>query len=482
MSVKISGITVSVLLLFVSSAVAAPSDRRLVEAVKNQNKETVSALLKQHVDVNVPDGDRSTPLAWAARWDDLDTASALLRAGANVNLANDFGVSPLSLACVNGSAPMVELLLKAGASVNAISGTGETPLMIASRTGNVTVVQTLLAHGAEVDAREPSRKQTALMWAVAEGHRDVAQALIEHGANVRARSDNFTPLLFAAREGDVEAARLLLAAGSDVNETAADGSSALVVATVRGHAALAEFLLDHGADPNAGGAGYTALHWAAGTWETQMTGVYGFESWMSGVKTGKPELVKALLAHGANPNVRLAKNPPRFGDSQARGLSLIGATPFALAALAADAGIMRVLAAGGADPLLSTNDHSTPLMLAAGAGRIRGESPVTESQALEAVKLAIELGGDANAANDAGSTALHGVAYLGWDTMVQYLVDHGEKVDVKNKRGDTPVLIAEGKGLRLQGDQHVYKSTSELLIKLGGVDGPDNSGTDRRAP
>ena len=165
-----------------------------------------------------------------------------------------------------------------------------------------------------------------------------------------------------------------------------------------------------------------------------MTGVLGFRSWMmSGVKTGKMELVRALLAHGANPNARLTKNPPRLGDSQARGLSIIGSTPFALAALAADAEMMRVLAAAGADPLLRTSDGSTPLMLAAGAGRIRGESPVTESQAIEAVKVAVELGGDVNAANDAGSGALHGVAYLGWDAMVRYLVDQGERVNVKNK-------------------------------------------------
>jgi ankyrin repeat protein len=463
----------------VSNAVTASRDLRLVEAVKGRNKEAVGALLKQEVDVNVPGDDGSTPLAWAVHWDDLATVDSLLRAGADVNAANDLRVTPLSLACVNGSAPMVELLLKSGAAPNAVIGTGETPLMTAARTGNVEVVQALLAHGAEVDAKEPSHGQTALMWAVAEQHREVAQVLIEHGADVHAHSETFTPLLFAAREGDLDTVRLLLAAGSNVNETASDGSSVLVVATVRDHAALAQFLLDQGADANAAGAGYTALHWAAGTWETALTGVFGFESWMSGLKTGKPELVKALLAHGANPNARLTKNPPKFGDSQARGVSLIGATPFALAALAADAGMMRILAAGGADPLLRTNDNTTPLMLAAGLGRVRGESPVTESQALEAVKLSLELGNDVNAVNDAGSAALHGVAYLGWDAMVQYLVDSGERVNVKNKRGDTPVLLAEGKGLRIQGDLHVYKSTSDLLIKLGGIDEADNSGTDR---
>ena len=167
-----------------------------------------------------------------------------------------------------------------------------------------------------------------------------------------------SPLSCRPQKTCIDAVRLLLAAGASVNETAADGSSPLLLATVRDHAALAEFLLDQGADPNADGAGYTALHWASGTWETALTGVYGFESWMSGVKTGKMELVRALLAHGANPNARLTKNPPRLGDSQARGLSIIGSTPFALAALAADAEMMRVLAAAGADPLLRTSDGS----------------------------------------------------------------------------------------------------------------------------
>lgn len=145
--------------------------------------------------------------------------------------------------------------------------------MTVARAGNAEAVSALLTHGADVNAAETSLGQTALMWAVSQKHLKVARTLIEHKADVHARSKNgFTPLLFAARQGDLEIARLLLANGSDVKEAASDGSSALVVATVRGHAAVAKFLLDQSADPNADGSGYTALHWAAGTWEVQLTG------------------------------------------------------------------------------------------------------------------------------------------------------------------------------------------------------------------
>ena len=466
----------SMTLLLSMVSLAASSDLRLVEAAKKHDTKALRALLKQQADVNTPQADGATALHWAARWDDLETVDLLIRAGAQVNAANDYGVTPLSLACTNRNAAMVEDLLKAGADPSAALSTGETVLMTAARTGNVDVVKALLARGADVTAKEPWRGQTALMWAVSEKHRNVVQVLIEHGADVHARSKSgFTPLLFAAREGDLDTVRMLLAAGANVNEAASDGSSVLLVATVRGDAALAAFLLDQSADPNADGAGYTALHWAAGSWETTLTGGLGFGitaqsgewSTLSGLRgQEKLELVRALLAHGANPNARLAKNPPRLGFSLFR-LKLAGATPFVLAAMSGDASVMRLLAQAGADPRLTMNDGTTPLMVAAGLGRVVNESRVTESSALEAVKLAVELGGDVNAANESGDTALHGVASQGADTIVQFLVDKGAKVNVNNKVGETPLMIAEGK-VRLSSTNTFYKSTAGLLRKLGG--------------
>jgi ankyrin repeat protein len=481
-----------VLLLSVASS-AAGSDRRLVEAVKHQQKDTVRALLKEQVDVNTPEADGATALHWAAFWNDWDTASALIRAGAHPNTANDYGVTPLSLACSNASPAMVETLLKAGANPNAVLSTGETILMTCARTGNVDAVNALLVHGANVNAKEPWQDQTALMWAVAAKHAKVAETLIAHRADIHARSKvraglnniyvaagaadrgrrapegGFTPLLFAAREGSLEAARMLIAAGADVNEAAADGSTPLLVATVRGHVDLVSELLDQGADPNADGAGYTALHWAAGAWETELTGAGGIaterdDEWraLRGLPTGKLELVNTLLARGANPNAQIVKTPPRFGFGGGSRVT-IGATPFLLAAMAGDTSVMRVLVAGGADPGLATKDGTTPVMVAAGFGRFP-ESTVTESRAIEAVALALELGGDVNAVNAAGDTALHGAASISADETIRWLVDHGARVNVKNKRGQTPLTVALGTSIRA-----ASTSTVELLRKLGGA-------------
>jgi ankyrin repeat protein len=359
--------------------------------------------------------------------------------------------------------------LKSGADPNAALPTGETPLMTAARTGRVGAVNALLARGADVHAKERSLEQTALMWAVSEGHTEVARILIEHGADARARSKRgLTSLLLAARQGDVDSTRILLAAGANVNEAASDRLSPLLVSTVRDHAALAVFLLDHGADPDADAPGYTALHWAAGIWETELTGPRGIvterdEEWraLRGVRTGKLELVQALLAHGANPNAQIVKPPQRVGFTRG-GLNLVGATPFLVAAAAGDASLMRILSANGANPRLPTTAHTTPLMAAAGLGRVSAESSVTESSALEAVKLALELGGDVNAVNDAGDTALHGAASMRSDAIVQFLVDRGAAINVKNARGQTPLMNARG------------SSTADLLRNFGaGTAGDD---------
>ena len=459
---------------------AAGDDRRLADAAKRQDPQALRALLDARADVNGRHADGSTALHWAAHWNDLQATTLLIRAGADVNAANDFGVTPLSLACTNGSLPVAQALLDRRANPNAALATGETPLMTAAFTGNAALVDALLAHGANADAKESSQGQTALMWAVSEKHHTVAAALVRHGADLAARSKSgFTPLLFAARVNNLDAIQLLLAAGADINQTSTDGSTALLVATVRGHLAAAKMLLEKGADPNAAGRGFTALHWAAGSWETELTGPRGIatdreEEWkgLRGLEGDKLELVKTLLAHGANPNARLAKPPPRVGFTVFV-VNLNGATPFFLAAMASDAAVMRSLTEAGADPTLSTQGKMTPLMAAAGVGRVLAESRSTEAGTVDAVKAAWALGADdVNAVNAAGDTALHGAAHVRSDEVVRFLAEKGADLNVKNKRGETPLMVSERS--IAAGSEPVFQrtSTGDLLRQLGARDEP----------
>ena len=458
------------------AAVPASSspDLRLVEAVKKQDTAAIRALLKDHVQVNVRQGDGATALHWAAHRDDLETTDLLIRAGANVNAADDLGVTPLSLACANGNYTIVERLLNAGANPNAVMSTGESPLMSAARTGNVRAVKALLAHGANVNAKETAHGQTALMWAVAHQHADVVKSLIEMRADIHARSSTrhrglllgnrylayddtrdvkdveeggFTALLFAARQGDVKSAKLLIEAGANLNESTPDGTSALVLAAHGGRGEFAAFLLDEGADPNAAGSGYAALHAAV-------------------LRSDVP-LAKALLAHGADPDVKLVKGTPvrRYSQDYALNAGLIGATPFWLAARYGDVEMMRVLAAGHANPRFAMPDGTTALMAAivAGAGfgsgvgdrrerylspaqlaeKVDGEDDLTT---LAAAKAAIDLAGDINAINAAGDTALHMAASQGLTALVQLLLDKGAPVNAPNKAGDTALHNAAARG------------------------------------
>ena len=460
----------------VSASGPGEDGRALIAAVRAQDAGAVRALVARGVDVDAARPDGATALHWAAYHDDAGLVDLLVGAGAAVDAANDYGVTPLGLACDNGSAGVVSRLLAAGADPNCSRGTGETALMTCARTGSAAAVGALLAHGADPSAADAWHGQTALMHAAGEGHAEVARMLIEHGAAVDARSKGgFTALLIAAREDEPALVGHLLAAGADVNATAPDGLAPLHVAAVRGHAALAAALLEHGADPNADGPGYTALHWAAGSWHTELTGrLRGIDTdadaeWRSlnGLRAGKLALVDALLAHGADPDVRLRRAPPQFGFASARfRVSLVGATPFLLAAMDADVEVMRRLAGVGADTRAATDEDTTPLMVAAGLGQVPAETRVTAAGSLEAVRLVLALGADVDAANQAGRTALHGAAHIRSDAIVRLLVERGASVNVGDERGITPLMIAEGGG-------HVLLpglgggSTAELLRALG---------------
>jgi len=474
-----------ILCVGLSTTVAAQGER-LVDLARRQDRAGVRVLVASRADVNVAQPDGATALHWAAHWDDVEMAALLLRAGARVDAANDFGVTPLLLASGNGRPAIIALLLEAGADPNLAAASGEVPLMTAARAGSLEAVDALLDRGAEVNYKAPGHGQSALMWAISERHSTVARRLVERGADIRARSaGGYTPLLFAARVGDLESAKTLVAAGADINDKTPDETSALLVAVLRGHTEFAIHLLERGADPNASAPGYTALQWASGSWETELTGpngidAQGAEEWRSlaGVPRGKIELIKALLARGADPNARLAKPPPRVGYTQ---LSIEhrvvgvnpypGATPFLLAAMAGDVDVMRVLADNGADPRLASNDGTTPLMVAAGLGRYLAESRVTEVRALATVKLALELGGDINAVNDSGNAALHGAAQTKANTVIKFLAERGADLSLRNKRGQTALMIADT--VRAGSATVSQKTpTGDLLRSLGAESAP----------
>ena len=463
-------LAVVVPLCLATPVVVSAGDLTLIEAVKQGDQRAVRDLLGR-TDVNAAEGDGASALHWAAHRNDLTIAELLLRAGSHVDAANDYGVTPLIVACINGNSKMAALLLASGAAPNRANGSGETPLMAAARAGATGAVEALVAARAELETKDPARGQTALMWAVAGQHRDVVRVLIRSGARPDAESaSGFTPLMFAAREGALEEARLLVEAGADVNHAARDRSTPLLVATVRGQWEIGELLLKHGADPNAGG-GFNPLHWAAGAWETQLSGEFGSQQYevLAGLRPGKLEFVKLLLSSGADVNARTTTQPPRFGFSVFQ-LRLLGATPFFLAALAGDVDIMRLLVASGADPSIPTNQQTTPLMAAAGLGRIIGESHTTEARALEAVKLTLELGANVRAVNERGETALHGAAYQGANLVAQLLIDRGAEINAKSKCGWTPLTIAEG--VFHSGGVFVHPTTVDLLRKLGGTSDP----------
>jgi ankyrin repeat protein len=508
------------LALGAAGAVRAAESTPLIEAVKRHDRPAVNSLLDGGADVNAAQGDGATALHFAAEADDLALIEALLDAGASATAANRFNVTPLDLAAGNGDRAAIERLLAAGANVNATSREGQTPLMTAARTGKLDAVEALLAHGATVDATEAWRGQTALMWAAGEGHLDVVTALIKAGANVNAKSKaGSTPLLFAVKNAQNETLRYLLDHGARANDIAPDGTSALNVAVVNAFYETASVLLDHGADPNLPDARASPLHTIAWLRKPGSTGDAGVGDLPPAAprQTGRVtslELVKQLLAHGANPNARVdwpemrfdtvggtTRNPPGLVLGRHL-LTYNGATAFYVAAKNGDAELMRVLAAGGANPNITNRFGITPLMVAAGLDTWEGETPgpftgVSEAERLEAVKAALELGNDINAVarfgsykmlGDAeytllyyphniadlldlgtgdprwsGSTALHGAILANQPSIVQYLVDHGAKLDAKTDLGWTPLMMTRGVFLANTGRE--FPAAEKILTK-----------------
>jgi ankyrin repeat protein len=508
---------------------AAPPDTRLVEAVARQDFTAARALLKQGVDVNARSADGATAIQWASHWNDLELADLLIKAGANVNAADDHGVTPLSLACENVSVRIVETLLKAKADPNVARTSGMTPLFDAIEVGNLELVKMLLAHGANVNAATTKTKITPLMWAIGEGRSDIAKTLLEAKADVQAvTSDGFSALTFAARVGDIDTARALIAGGLPVNETGADRVHALPYAALSNQDPFAIFLLDQGADPNALLSGVNALHAATGQagqfvadWLRARSGGVGLggpsntlgnggRSRRGGMAEGHIPLVQKLIEKGVRVNEPVAWSamamsyigrptkgafePFSCGTGDFRGATALWLASYAanqsniLEGFGGDAGpafeaaadtisggrfpaveTMKVLLDAGADLKLTTDDGTTPLMVAAGLGRCTFNPNIkrgARSQSAEAaVTLLLDRGADINQVNEADFTALHGAAMRGLNEVIKILVDRGANINSRDFRGRTAYRMAEGSKQSFQ--FQAYSETAAYIKSLG---------------
>jgi ankyrin repeat protein len=444
----------ALVLVLAASAAAAATTSDLADAVMRRDAAAIRALMQKKADVNAPQKDGTTALLWAVRDDDLDTADMLIRAGANVSAANRDGATALQLASLNGSPAMIEKLIKAGADPNMpLTASGDTALMMAARTGKTGALNVLIESGANVNVKESWGGTTPLMWAVSERHPDAVKVLLEHGADVRARSNfvaaangrgfegrtpaapgsadanqkveefasgSLTPLMFAAREGDLASARLLAAAGADVNAIAGDGKDALGLAVFNGNYDLASFLIDKKSNLNqADTQGFTPLFWAVD--RRNMETAPNFP-WM--VTADPLPLIRQLLDAGANPNA-IVNNTPR-ARMRAGSPRIVFATALMRAAFSGDLELVKLLLAHGADPRIKSKDDETMVEAAVGLGFIQGYSKGrTPAERLEVVKLFVQLGADVNDADDYGITPLMVAGNMGDTKIIQYLVDVG---------------------------------------------------------
>lgn len=426
-------------------------------------------------------------LHWRVDADDLEGARKLLKAGANANALTERGISPLSLAVANGNSAMVELLLRHGANAAQSEPTGESLLMMAAQVGEPAVVRLLLERGVDVNARDPHFGQTALMFAARAGHAGIASMLISRGADPnlatrlgdapgwvkpnsqpgfgfgvgiirggtpadRGRRDPatgaMTAMHYAARQGFADVLDVLVKAGAGVNPREANDITPFLMAISNNNMPAAQYLLAHGGDVN-------APDWYGRTplWEAvNVRNLYLHNATLkNGVdRTRVLELIRALLAAGAEVNARTRESPPFRNHlleitGSLEWVDFTGQTPFLTAALAGDLEVMKLLLANGADPKIGTFQGTSALMAAAGVNWVVAQT-YTEgpAQLLAAVKFCHELGMDVNQANSMGVTALHGAANRGSDDIIRFLVEKGADLAAQDKEHRTALDWAKG--------------------------------------
>ena len=476
----------AIVALTAASAAAQSRGPALIDAVKAGDAAAARRLIRGS-DVNVPGVDGTTALHWAVNRDDVAMVDLLLKAGAKPSVANRYGVLPLSLAAQNGNADIIERLLRAGADVSTKLPGGETALMTAARTGSPEALKALMAHGAKVDQVEETHGQSALMWAAANNNPDAIRVLVEGGANIHATSADkdfrnigdgprgakakteylMTPLLFAVRNGHIEATRALLEKGANVNDATVDGLSALIIAILNKHWELGSVLLQAGADPSWSKSGWTPLHQVA---RTRNLNVGTLPQPVPTGRIDSLELVKQLIAKGADVNAVMTEG--MRGDGYRGTFNRIGATPFLLASKGVDPPLMRLLLAHGANPYTANANGTTTLMAAAGVDiNVQGEDGGNYDVAMEGVKIILEQIHDdpakINQANKKGETALHGAAWRGSNPLVELLVAKGAKLDAKTPKGFMPIDFAAGRhsGGTLREQPQTVALMRDMMIK-----------------
>lgn len=472
-------------LLMTGNANATDTIAPLADAAQHRNFDVIRALLEQGADVDAVQADGMTALHWAVWHDELTIAQLLIEHGADVNVQNRYGVPPLSLACRNGHGEIVNLMLQSGADANVSLRGGETVLMTAARTGRPQPVRALIAAGADVNARDDNN-QTAVMWAAAEGHAAVVRALIEAEADfLTPLRSGFTPFFFAVREGRSEVINVLLNAGVDVNDLMKPRSGGrrsrttpLILAVENAHFELATALLEAGADPNAAPAGYTALH--AITWVRRPLLGDSDPAPLGSGRLSSLDFVRVLIASGANVDARYDQQAlmkgGRYGGGRAQ-FAMAGSTTLLMAARNSDLRLLNLLLEAGADWQIPNADNYTALLAAAGVGALgSGDAvPGTEPEAIETVRLMLNLGCDIDAVTDTGETVMHGAAYQERPGVVHFLAEQGADISVWNREnqfGWTPLMIARGHRPGNFRPSPGTISSIEKVMRAGGAEVP----------
>ena len=501
----------ALLLLVLPAAAALADDTALIEATSRGDIALVGALLDGGADIDATAVDGTTALHWAVRGEHRDIAELLLRTGANATSEDRYGVMPLHLAAVNGSTEFIAALLDSGADPNSVAPTGETALMTATRTGTTVAMALLIERGATVDTRDPSYHQTALMLAVRENHPAAVELLIERGAEVDAQTHigatpaftppckgtgcgsegvginrgglpdhgrrgaapgGMTPLLYAARDGLLDAARLLVNAGASLELAEANGITPLLMATLNNQLGVARLLLERGAEVNVDDFWGRSPLFAAVEYRNLDMNNRDQDSPTDNGVDREPllDFIGELLERGADVNARTREVPPSrrwlYSLGDVSWVDFTGQTPFLRAALAGDTVAMRLLLDHGGDPNMPTFAGTTPLMAAAGVNWVVAQTYTVSPEALlEAVGLCLELGADINATNSMGLTALLGAANRGSNEIIEFLVESGARLEVADVHDRTPLRWAEGVFLAAVGAER-KPATIALLEEL----------------